>query len=286
MEIASGFEVTPQEGERPGAYLRFPFDRALLDRFRDAFPRARWRHEEECWWVPGATAAERLDAWIGRELSTFDRHGDERGRDAVGFEPLPESPYLTTGEDIEVRTPYSRTVVAAMRTIPWARWDGDRKVWRIPFRSVEELRALWPGIEEAARRNEPEAKGRRRMADLTPQERDAARERRRRRLPVPLSDPPPLGEVVHTGAYGLVVFEAVDAEPLDAEARQEAARHHPSLPPGPVAYAHWRPPTLEELFRTRPKRGLEPQEAPGGWRAPTRPEVRDRIKEVRRWRRR
>src|SRR3712207_9401296 len=43
------------------------------------------------------------------------------------FDPLEENPYLTVDEDLEVRTPYSRTVVEAMRSIPWA----DRKSTRL-----------------------------------------------------------------------------------------------------------------------------------------------------------
>jgi hypothetical protein len=268
MEIAAGFQVTPREGERPGAFLRFPFDRALLERFRDAFPRARWRAEEECWWVPGATAAQRLDAWIGRELSTLDRHADERGRDAHAFDPLPESPYLAVGDGFTVRTPYSRTVVQAMRKIPWARWDGDAKAWRVPFRSVEELRALWPEIEEAARRNEPAAKRARKDAPPDPKARALQAERRRRRLPVSVSDPAPLGTPVSTQAYGLVIVEGLDADPLTDEARAAAQALHGDLPPGPLAYAHWRIPTLPELFAAKPKRGLEPggYEKAGGCR--------------------
>jgi len=46
MEIASAFQVTPSDGEKPGAYAVFPYDRDLVRRFREAFPRARWREVE------------------------------------------------------------------------------------------------------------------------------------------------------------------------------------------------------------------------------------------------
>ena len=45
-----------------------------------------------------------------------DRFADEKGRDAFAFEPL-ESPYLTVGDDLRVRTPYSRTIVEALRSL-------------------------------------------------------------------------------------------------------------------------------------------------------------------------
>src|ERR687898_452971 len=119
MEVASAFQVTPSDGEKPGAYAVFPYDRDLVRRFREAFPRARWRGEEQGWFVPGTTAARRLDGWMSQELETLDRHADAKGRDAYLFDPL-ESPYLTVAEELEVRTPYSRTVVEAMRARPWA----------------------------------------------------------------------------------------------------------------------------------------------------------------------
>src|SRR3954451_4370478 len=65
METASAFQVAPaDDAERPGAYVEFPYDRDLVRRFRDRFPRARWRGGEERWFVPGTTSARRLDAWM------------------------------------------------------------------------------------------------------------------------------------------------------------------------------------------------------------------------------
>ena len=104
MEPATAFRVTPSEGEKPGAFVAFPYDRELVQRFRETFPRARWRDEEACWFVPGTTAPERLDAWLSRELEALDRHADAKGRDAFAFDPL-RSPYLQVGDDLRVRTP-------------------------------------------------------------------------------------------------------------------------------------------------------------------------------------
>lgn len=273
---ASGFEIMPPPGERPGALVRFPFDRGLLDRFRDAFPRARWRRGEEAWFVPGTTAARRLDAWISRELSDLDRHADDKGRDAFAFDPL-ESPYLEAGDELTVRTPYSRTVVDLLRTVPFARWDGAAKAWRVPFRGYERLRAVWRALEEAARLAEPEERRRRREAQRAdPVEAMRLAERRRRRYPVPLGDPPPLDLPVTTDLFGVVVFEAIgEAIPEDevippvfahAEPRDEV-----------FAYARWRMPDWREIARAKPS------DAPArrGWRPPTAADLDERRRAMR-----
>jgi hypothetical protein len=144
----------------PGATASFPYDRMTVERFRAAFPRARWRDDLGAWFVPGATAERRLNAWSGREWTGLLAYADERGRDAFTFEPL-RSPYLEGGDDLVVRTPYSRAVVAELRMVPWARWDPASKAWHVPFRSVEELRRRWPDIEDAARQAEPEERRKR-----------------------------------------------------------------------------------------------------------------------------
>jgi len=285
MEIVSAFQVLPSDNdERPGAYAVFPYDRDLVRRFRDIFPRARWRAGEERWFVPGKTAVQRLDAWMAQELETLDRHADAKGRDALSFEPL-ESPYLRIADDLKVRTPYSRTVVEALRSIPFAHWDPEERIWRVPFRSYEALKARWPEIEAAARRNEPEARRRRREEQRAQATEESARiqaERRRRRFPVPGDDPPPLGVPVSTGSWGVVVFEAVDMDPLDAppvaglypHMQSEASRY---------VWAHWRMPTLQEVYRIRPARGEDDQEVrtARGWWWPDRAELQERARKLR-----
>jgi hypothetical protein len=284
MEPSRAFEVTPAEGERPGAYASFPYDRALVERFREAFPRARWRPEDGCWFVPGTTAARRLDVWISRELADLDRHADARGRDAFAFDPL-ESRYLRVGEDLGVCTPYSRTVVETMRAIPWARWDPDERIWRVPFRSFEELRRCWPQIEEAARRNEPEARRARRAeqaAAVDPAAAAVQAERRRRRYPVPADDLPPLDVPLATFGPGVVVLEETGSDPVGANAIPVRYPHVGGAEPVYV-WAKWRLPTLPELYRARPARE-PPDEAlkhARGWWVPDRTELRERIRRVR-----
>ena len=106
MELTFDFHITPAEGERVGAHARFPYDRELVRRFKKAFPRARWR-EEGAWFVPGVRATRRLERWMTRELDAIDRHADAKGRDDFEFDPL-TSDYLEIGDDLTVRTPWSR----------------------------------------------------------------------------------------------------------------------------------------------------------------------------------
>ncbi len=149
------FSARQEAGDgAPGAIAVFSYDRMTVERFRAAFPRARWRDDISAWFVPGSTAERRLKAWSGREWSGVLAYADERGRDAFAFEPI-TSPYLEVADDLAVRTPYSRAVVAELRMVPWARWDPASRAWRVPFRSFEELRRRWPNIEDAARRAEP-----------------------------------------------------------------------------------------------------------------------------------
>ena len=285
MEIVSAFQVLSSgDDEKPGAYAVFPYARDLVRRFRDSFPRARWRAGEERWFVPGTTAVQRLDAWMAQELETLDRHADAKGRDAFVFEPL-ESRYLTVADDLQVRTPYSRTIVEALRSIPWAHWDPEERIWRVPFRSYEELKSRWTEIEDAARRNEPEARRKRREEQKAQAPEEASRiqaERRRSRYPVTGDDPPPLGFPVSTIRWGVVVFEAVDLDPID-EPSAVALYAHVQGDPSRYVWAHWRMPTLQEIYRTKPVQTEEAPEArfARGWWWASRDELRERARKLR-----
>lgn len=284
MELSSAFEVFTREGDKPGAYASFPFDRELVRRFREAFPRARWRGAEERWFVPGTTAARRLQVWMSQELETLDRYADAKGRDAFTFDPL-ESSYLTVEDDLRVRTPYSRTIVDIMRAIPWAWWDSRNRIWRVPFRSYEDLRRHWPEIEEAARRNEPEARRRRREERAGRDTGKAERlqtERRRRRYPVPGDDLPPLERPVSTFTWGVVVFEDIEPDPVTDTSVQEFYPHLPEQTAGYV-WARWRPPWLQEVYRAKPAPDGEGGDlrASRGWWPATRDELQEKARRLR-----
>ena len=255
----------------PGATAAFPYDRMTVEHFRQAFPRARWRDDWAAWFVPGTTAERRLKAWSGREWSGVLAHADQRGRDAFTFEPI-TSPYLEVAKDLVVRTPYSRAVIAELRGVPWARWDPAAKAWRVPFRSVEDLRRHWPAIEAAACRAEPEVRRKRQESrKASPEHEDrraAAAERRRQRYPVLEDAPPPLDRALMTH-IGSVVFEVVTGELVEPST---AARFYPGIDAGPAAliWAGWRRPTHDELVQTWPARAAAgPAKLARGWWQPT-----------------
>ncbi|MGY2051605.1 hypothetical protein [Methylobacterium sp. JK268] len=270
-----GFAIAPGTGKRPGVLVAMPFDRDLIARFRETFPTAKFRRAKRLWFVPGTTAERRVDAWIGRELSARDAHGDEKGRDAFAFEPL-TSRYLDPApEGLIVRTPYSRTVVETLRGVSAAHWDPALRAWRVPWRAYEALKAVWPVIEAAAARNEPEAKRARREAARDPA---AERERRRRRRsPVPADDPPPLGVPVETAAFGVVVFEALDAEPIGPE---DLAGAVTPLPRGRAyLWGWWRMPSVRDLAEIVP--AARPDDVRRGWWPATREGLETRRRRLR-----
>jgi len=107
-------------------------------------------------------------------------------------------------------------------------------------------------------------------------------ERRRRRYPVPWDDLPPLGVPLTTASWGVVVFEAIDVDPLD---EPPAAGLYPHVQDNVSRYvwAHWRMPTLQEIYRTRPHRS---EEEPGigssrGWWWASGEELQERARKLR-----
>jgi hypothetical protein len=259
--------------EAIGAAASFPYDRMTVQHFRDHFPRARWSDERNAWFIPGKTAGQRFERWLERETAAISVHADARGKDAYRFDPI-QSPYLgVRPEGLEVTTPYSRTVLALLRDIPFAAWEPSRKAWLVPFRSYEELRKRWAAIEEAARRNEPEQK-RARAAERRVSEDPIARlrsaERRRRRHPLNPDDLPPLERPVMSRHHGIVVFSRCDGELVAPEVLEcvysERASGHDYV------WGHWRPAGLDELIRTWPAKTAP---APGAlWWQPSLEELR------------
>lgn len=262
--------------EPPQETVSFAFDRMTVARFREVFPNARWSDTLQAWTVPGRTARKRIDRWLASEADRRTPYEEERGRDAYEFEPI-LSPYLQVYDrGFRVKTPFSRTVVDELRQIPFARWNGDDKVWEVPYASYDHLQHRWEAIEEAAKRAEPEERRQRAVARKgTEQEAKAKRrtsERRKKRLPVPSDDLPPLGRPVATSAFGIVVMTEITGELVDPS---ETAEHHPDADDEHV-WAGWRAPTLEELVHTWPAR-VEPDEYGRlrGWWQPTIEELRE-----------
>ncbi|WEX75412.1 hypothetical protein PYH37_000823 [Sinorhizobium numidicum] len=265
-----------REEEAPGASAAFPYDRMTIERFREAFPRARWSDERKSWFVPGKTAARRIERWLAQEAERLDVHGDLKGRDAYAFDPI-TSPYLEIGEDLRVRTPYSKRVIEELRAVPFAHWDEELRVWHVPFRSYEELRRRWNKIEEAARRSEPEERRRRREAEKNSEAQKAARarsaERRRHRYPLLAETLPPIDRPVSTERYGIVVFIDISGEVAESSALEAFYPH--TIHGLDYVWGSWRPATLSELVATWPaRREPNPLERSRGWWQPTLPELR------------
>ncbi|RUW85408.1 hypothetical protein [Mesorhizobium sp. M1E.F.Ca.ET.063.01.1.1] len=267
--------AAPQTAD--GAEARFPYDRTTVERFRRAFPRARWSDERGGWFVPGKTAARRVERWLAHEAASRAAHDDSKGRDAFAFDPL-SSRYLQVADDLLIRTPYSRTVLEELRAVPWASWDDELRAWRVPFRSYEELQRRWPSIERAAQHAEPEERKRRWEANKHSGEYKAAKlrhaERRRRRFPLPAEDLPPFGRAVATQQYGIVVFTGISGKLADAP---ELSAFYPQMTDAAVddVWARWRPPTLTELIKTWPaRRPAGSTERSRGWWQPTLDELR------------
>ncbi|WP_137157435.1 hypothetical protein [Rhizobium sp. FKL33] len=261
--------------EKPGASTQFEFERMTVERFRATFPKARWDDVARAWWVPGKTAERRIERWKALEQAKADVHADARGRDAFEFDPI-ESRYLLPAAEIVVQTPYSRTVVNELRQVPYAHWDAARTAWMVPYRSYEELKRRWPVIEAAAKRNEPEERKARREANKDSDARSPAglrrAERRRRRHPIPLVDPPPLDRPVTTVSWGIVVFTDTQGEIVDPQELGEVYSMIRS--DGDMIWAAWRTPTLKELVETWPARnGPNEREKLRGWWHSTKPEL-------------
>jgi hypothetical protein len=261
---------------RVGATIDLPHDRMTVQRFREAFPRARWSDSLNAWFVPGRTAERRIRRWLAEMEAEADAFADEKGRDDFAFDPI-ESRYLeATPTTFQIRTPYSRSVVNEIREIPHARWDGDRRLWTVPHRSFEELRQRWPAIEAAAERSEPDARRGRREAIKGTEEEGASkartRERRRKRYPVPANDGPPFARAIGTHV-GVVFFIGTHGELADPAA--VSTFYFPAAAGEEYVWALWRAGALEELVTTWPARTPPAQhEVDRGWWMPTLDELR------------
>jgi hypothetical protein len=278
MPERPGFSIAGQEplDGKSGATATFPYDRLTVERFRSAFPGARWRDDLRAWFVPGTAAERRLNRWLTREMSGVLTYADERGRDGFAFQPI-ESRYLEVADDLRIRTPYSRTVVDELRLVPWAWWDGDLKAWRVPFRSWEDLRRRWPTIEAAAQRNEPVERRKRNQARKgTPEQQEAAAraaEKRRRRYPVPAEPLPPLERVLMTH-QGAVIFVDITGEIVE-DAHSKTFYPEISSAGVTLIWATWRKPTHDELVRAWPARwSADPRDRARGWWEPSIEELR------------
>ena len=255
--------------------VSFPFDRMTVARFRELFPRARWSDRLQAWTVPGKTARKRIDRWLAAEADRQSPFEEEKGRDAYEWEPILSSYLQVYDQGFRIRTPFSRTVVDELRQIPFARWNGNDRVWEVPFASYDDLQHRWEAIEEAAKHNEPDER-RKRVEARGGTEEEAksqrrASERRKRHLPVSKDDLPPLERPVATATYGIVVVTLITGELVEPA---EVAEFYPGAGEDHV-WCLWRLPGLDELVHTWPARtGPGSDEFLRRWWQPTLEELR------------
>lgn len=259
-----------------GATLDLPHDRVTIERFRQAFPRARWSKQKRAWFVPGRTAHTRIGRFLERLEAKDEAFADEKGRDAFAFDPI-RSRYLEAGSAaLLIRTPYSRRLIAEIREIDGARWDPEGKLWTVPYRSLEDLRHHWPQIETIAAESEPEARQERLKALRGTEEGEAKKarhlERRRRRYPVPVTSMPPIDRAIST-EIGVVFFLGGSGELADAKTIETF--YFPPVEAEDYVWVDWRAGTLAELVTTWPARS-EPtvEELERGWWLPTLDDLR------------
>ena len=79
-----------------------------------------------------------------------------------------------------------------------------------------------------------------------------------------------------------MVFEAIDIDPIADPSATEFYDHVRNAPPDYV-WAHWRMPTLQEIYRTRPVRTEEDPEVrtARGWWWPSKEELQERARKLR-----
>ncbi len=77
---------------------------------------------------------------------------EERARDALAFEPLPFSRWVTVNEKmgILICVRYSEPLSRLLRSLPQAKWEAEHKRWQYPFSSSDAIRRVLPEIERLA----------------------------------------------------------------------------------------------------------------------------------------
>jgi len=108
------------------------------------------------------------------------KHTEARARDALAFEPLPASKWITViPEGIAIATNYSESLSRLLRSLPGNHWQPEHRRWLLPYTSASALRAALPEIERLAASALERATA---ETERRERERLAAAERRRQEL--------------------------------------------------------------------------------------------------------
>ena len=161
-----------------GASVQFPLaDPELLPRFKQAFPKARFRPATRSWLVPGVLAVSRItrfaeaathqqrevDNRIERILRDAEFDGHPVPLDTPGLEgrsyldalahngqKLSTRHILVMVRDDHVKLGfvYNEEAVALVRTVPGARFLPDLRAWSVPLANVRGLHRVIDRMEE------------------------------------------------------------------------------------------------------------------------------------------
>lgn len=104
----------------------------------------------------------------GSAKSLSSAYSEQRARDALEFDPLPPSPWVTIeAAGIAIKTNYSEPLSRALRSLPGNRWQPEARRWLLPFRSADALRDALPEINRLAEeaRDRADEETRRREAE-------------------------------------------------------------------------------------------------------------------------
>jgi len=76
---------------------------------------------------------------------------EQRARDALAFDPLPPSPWVTADDHgIVIAVRYSEVLSGLLRSISGARWLSENRHWRYPFRSRDAIALALDRINDLA----------------------------------------------------------------------------------------------------------------------------------------
>lgn len=136
------------------AIAKFEYDPERVQRFKQAFPKAKFNPTTKEWSVAGVTAQKRIDKWVALDADATAKTvlAEAKARDAAAFDGIKVNhPYVTAGKTgYAVRTPYDPALVKILKGLPGARWNPATKAWDVPMRSADALNARLPDIEKIA----------------------------------------------------------------------------------------------------------------------------------------
>ncbi|WP_264051541.1 hypothetical protein [Methylobacterium flocculans] len=230
MTTIGGFAITALPD---GALVQLSdADPTMLPRFKQTFPRARFRLATRSWHVPGVLAVNRVtrfaeavaqeqrevQARIERILRDAEFEGHAIPLDTPGLEgrsylaalahngqKLSTRHILVSVRDDHVRVgfAYNEEAVALVRTVPGARFLPDLKAWSVSLANVRALHGVVDRMEESLARAAAAA-ARERGVDEEARE-AAARARRAGRVLMLLALRPVSGSLVRIGAEARVI---------------------------------------------------------------------------------